>query len=56
MGFDTVDGWLPDPDGCLDQFTMTACACSGAGSQNSQLLGAGNEGGQKQLRTPMRGV
>ena len=22
MGLDTVDGWSPDPDGCLDQFTV----------------------------------
>ena len=35
---------------------MAACACGSIGSQNGQLLGAGNEDDRKWLRTLARGV
>ena len=56
MGLDTLVKWSPDPDGCLDQFTMAVRVCGGVGSQNGWLLGAGEEGGQKLSRTLARGV
>jgi len=56
MGLDTLVEWSPDPDGCPDRFTSAARACSGVGSQNSWLLGAGDEASQKWLRTLTHGV
>ena len=46
-GLDTLVEWLPDPDSCPDQFTTAARACSGVGSRNGQLVGAGSEGDRK---------
>ena len=56
MDLDTVNEWSPDPDGCLDQFTMAMCVCGGVRGRNCWLLRAGAEGCQKQLRTLMRDV
>ena len=51
VGLDTLVEWLLDPDGCLDQFTMAACVCSGVRSQNHWLLRVNGEGCWKQLCT-----
>ena len=56
MGLDTLVEWSPDPDSCLDQFTMVAHVCGGVRSQNGWLLGASEEGSQKLSRTLARGV
>ena len=46
-GLDTLVEWLPDLDSCPDQFTTAARACSGVGSRNGRLVGAGGEGDRK---------